>query len=170
MKKLKFLALVLAMVLMTCCMTGCFGDLFLLEHIEDVNGEADTSLATITKEEAVAWTKNYLADNEVEVAATQADPWAKYSSDKFSGARNIFQAKVGQEIPQGIGTIMFKFNVDVSAGNFYIVLLQDGVVYAEVSTTGSSTITVNNPSGHYVVLIAGESAKVSLQTIIQYYM
>ena len=156
MKKLKFLALVLAMVLMTCCMTGCFGDLFLLEHIEDVNGEADTSLATITKEEAVA--------------ATQADPWAKYSSDKFSGARNIFQAKVGQEIPQGIGTIMFKFNVDVSAGNFYIVLLQDGVVYAEVSTTGSSTITVNNPSGHYVVLIAGESAKVSLQTIIQYYM
>ena len=170
MKKLKFLAVVLAMVLMTCCMTGCFSDLFLLEHIEDVNGAEDTSLATITKEEAVAWTKNYLADNEVEVPATQADPWAKYSSDKFSGARNIFQAKVGQEIPQGIGQIMFKFDVTVTEGNFYVVLLQDGVVYAEVSTAGASTITVNNPSGHYIVLIAGESAKVSLQTIIQYYM
>ena len=168
MKKLRFLAVALVMAFAISALTGCFG--LLTEHIADVNGAEDTTLATLTKDEVLTWSKNYLADGEVEVAATQADPWAKYSADKFSGARNILQAEVGKEIPQGIGSIMFKFDVTVSEGNFYIVLLQDGVVYQEISTSGASTITVNNPSGHYVVVIAGESAKVSLQSIIQYYM
>jgi len=168
MKKIKFVALALAMMFAISALTGCFG--LLMEHIEDTNGAEDTSLAVITKEEVLSWSKNYLADDEVVVDATQADPWAKYAASKFSGVRNVFQAQVGKEIPEGIGSIMFKFDVTLSEGNFYIALLQDGVVYQEISTSGEYTVTVNNPSGNYVVVIAGESAKVSLKSIIQYYM
>ena len=144
MKISKFIAvtIVCALIAITCC--GCD------KHIEDINGDDNFSLATLTEQQII---KNNSSISSVSVG-NQWNNKYDLKVNKFSGVKEL------KKITLKSGTQKITADVNVSSGNFRMVLISNGKIVYDFDINGTSSYTIS--AGTYIIKIAGESASFNL--------
>ncbi|MCH5163754.1 MAG: hypothetical protein J1F36_01920 [Clostridiales bacterium] len=148
MKISKFIAvtIVCALIAITCC--GC-------GHIKDTNGDDDFSLVTLSEQQIIK-------GNSSVSSVSASNQWNnKYNLkvSKFSGVKEL------KKITLKSGTQKITTDVNVSAGNFRMVLISGGQIVYDFDINGTSSATISE--GTYIIKIAGESASFNLSFSIE---
>ena len=147
MKKILFLTVALLLIAICITCVGC------VSQIEDTNGESDTSLCSITDQDIV---KGNSAVSVGSVSNKRNDR-GTLSVNKFSGVQTVDTINV-RDVAESVTC-----TATVESGNFRVVIVRDGKIYADMKTDGApNTITLTEP-GKYDLKIAGESAKFEME-------
>lgn len=129
-----------------------------LEHIEDLNGEDNYSLATITDQQIIDHDMGYL--NLKKSKGILSGNLIEFSSDKFTGVCQIFL----EEVLISNDFVVEVTNFVVNSGNFEMVVLLDGEIVARLKPDAENLFTeyhMGDVSGEVSLVIAGESADFS---------
>lgn len=139
-----------------------------MEHTEDLNGPGDPSLATITREELLSTSVNYIATmggsgGEGARSGVEGD-LRPYDHERFhlkyrelSGTMTLQATYVTEPV------LTLDFDTILTAGNLEIVILIDGEYDRHVDVQGQQTVQIENAAGKTVVVrIAAESAQLEL--------
>ena len=137
------LTLVLCGVLLCSCMS----------HIEDTNGEDDSSLCSLTDKDIIDGTST-LKQGSV---SSKRNDRGEMKVNKFSGVETVDSINV-RDAAETV-----TFTATVESGNFRAVIVKDGEIFAELKTDGEKdSITLTEP-GKYELKIAGESASFEIE-------
>ena len=132
----------LIMILFICMfLTGCFGS-----HIEDLNGETDYSLSTLTEENLISGSNTSIVAGSV---ITSTNKKFKQKVKKMSGVSLLFELDSND-------TYTIEFNV--TSGNGLVGVICDDEIIKIVEPNTQITITVPSKKD-YEVKIAGESCE-----------
>lgn len=135
-----------------------------MEHIEDINGTADFSLATLTEADILSNTLTCTGGpNRTTGRLTLPGGWelsngVELSAKKFSGIADILWADY--ILPSD-----FCLNLDhfsVTEGNFRMMVINEGKIIADIQPGDDVNVLIENLTGYTVVRIAGESAAFSI--------
>lgn len=143
MKISKFIGIIMICTLIVSACCSC------TSHIKDTNGDADFSLATLTEEQVI---KNNSSISNVSVGNQWGNKY-ELKVNKFSGVKQLKRIKIS-------GTQTVTANVNVTSGNFRMVLIKDGKIAYDFVINGTSSTTIS--AGTYLIKIAGESAAFNL--------
>ena len=141
MKKILF-CIMLVSVLLLCASCG-------FEHIEDTNGN-DTSLCTLTQEDLLAEASSYISFGSME---TRINDNYSYSVKKLSGVYRLIR------FPAEGSSLTIETSAVLTQGNLRIVLLCDGEYVADIPLAENQSITIDDPSGTYSIVLGAESAE-----------
>lgn len=122
-------------------LTGCFGS-----HIEDLNGETDYSLSTLTQNDLIGGTKTSIIAGNL---TTSTNNKFKQKVKKMSGVSQLFELDSND-------TYTIEFNV--TSGNGLVGIICDDEIIEVVEANSKITITVPSKKD-YEVKIAGESCE-----------
>lgn len=134
-----------------------------LEHIEDLNGEDNYSLTTITEEQIKEHTMGYL--NLKKSKGILSGNFIEFSSDKFTGVCEVFS----QNMILNSDFVLDVTNFVIEEGNFEMVLLLDGEIVTRLEPDTFVTYQMEKVNGRVSLVIAGESAKFSFSIDGEYY-
>ncbi len=123
-----------------------------MSHIEDTNGEDDFSLCSLTDED-IAGGGSYLEQGSVR---SEINGKVKIRINKFSGVNTIESIKIRGEKK----TLTLTATVD--SGNFRIVIVKDGEIFADLKVDGTQERVTLSDNGEYDLRIAGESAHIEI--------
>ena len=130
-------------------------------HIEDVNGEADTGLATLTDAELTAKSPSYSATVTIH---SEADGQHTLKVKKFSGMNVLDSVRV----KEGTSSVTFTASTELSAGNLSVYVYRDGRILGTLSLCQGATLTLQDPeAGEYELRVAGESAEFTVTYSIE---
>ena len=148
MKLSKFIGIIMicTLIVVACC--SC------TSHIKDTNGDDNFSLATLTEEQVI---KNNSSVSNVSVSNQWGNKY-ELKINKFSGVKELKRITVS-------GTQTITATVNVSAGNFRMVLVKDGKIAYDFEVNETSSTTVS--AGTYIIKIAGESAAFNLSFSVE---
>ena len=161
MKKLKDKLMVVFIIL---ALIGGFiwSQINAMEHIEDINGPDDYSLAVITDEEIAAKGAKQCVGgpntsrNKTTFLGVTTTGGTTYSAKKFSGIWLMDSWNIMA------GDLVFNlYGYEVTGGNFKMCVVHDGEIIAEVEPTEDGYVYFvmdNVDPGVYDLYIAGESA------------
>ena len=139
------------------------------DHIEDLNGPDDPSLATITMEQILTTEVNYIASmggngGDGEPTGVEGDlsryDWDNYRMKykQFSGISTLMATCVTEPL------LVLDFQTSLTAGNMEIVILIDGEYDRHVNLQGHQTVEIRDAVGKTVVVrMAAEGAEVDLK-------
>ena len=158
-KRLIFMVCLLLVLSLTTCslLAG-------MDHIPDQNGEEDTSLSKLTREE-LASSRNFTALNHYtyrDGTRSNASPQYKdedyttvnYKFGKLSGVTTVHATKTSRQI------LILRITTGLESGNMEVAVVIDGQYYCSVPLNQTTTITLEDISGKLVLVrVAGESAK-----------
>ena len=150
MKKFKIIAVAVMCVALTVSLAACIA-----LHIEDTNGEDDFSLAVITEDEIVTASRNYAATGST--YETVGDVHV-ITVEKFSGVWQVGRYDLTE------GSATFNVEMSVKRGNCRLVLVNDGKIVHDFDINGADSYTITTV-GEYYIMLAGESAEISLLKI-----
>ena len=129
-----------------------------VKHIEDTNGESNYSLAVITKEDML----NGYPTITVGRKTSRKNNEYKCSIKKFSGVEELFNGSFKDE---DVAVIL---NSKVEAGNAKIILVLNDIIIKEFSLNASNqVVSLTKTNGKIRILIAGESAKISVDFTVE---
>ena len=148
MKKLSALLLALAVLLSAC---GSFS------HIPDTNGDADTSLCSITPEELTASSVHVLERNTVR---STSGGRTSFRTQKLSGITEIYRFPNREE-----GGCVFTVRSAVTSGNLKLYFYSDGEILYDIPTGQTVTVTLPGGRGQCALRAAGESAAFSVEIV-----
>lgn len=123
-------------------------------QIEDTNGEQETGLATITKQELLGG----MGLSTIGSFRSEANGTIEYSVKKFSGVEvfETVRVKEGQ-------SVTFDVESTLESGNLYIYVRKDGKIVGDLSIGKGASLTLESPQpGEYELCLAGESASFKL--------
>ena len=126
-----------------------------LKHIEDVNGEDNYSLATITEEQIKKHDMGYL--NLSTSKSMFSDDVIEFSSKKFTGVDEIFS----ENILMSSDYVINVTNFSIEKGNFEMVVLLDDEIVTRLEPGQDVEYHLGSVKGKVTLVIAGESAKFS---------
>ena len=146
--------LILAMALLLC--TG----LVACGQIEDANGEEETGLAVITKDELLESNSS----SKVGYVRTQINNTLTLKVNQFSGVEAVDSISVSN----GTERLTFSVQSTLNSGNLYIYVRHDGRIVGEFTPGQKDSLTLEQPApGKYELCIAGESASFELSATMQ---
>jgi hypothetical protein len=131
-----------------------------MEHIEDLNGAENVSLATLTEEDILAKTltctggPNYATGRLVLPGGWEISSGVELSAKKFSGITDILWADY--ILPSDFNLCMEHFSV--TEGNFRMMVINEGKIIADVQPGDNIDLLIEDLTGPTYVRIAGESA------------
>lgn len=129
-------------------------------QIEDVNGENDHSLATLTKEELV---KGASSSSKVGFLHTQLNDKHTFKVSKFSGVEVLESVRADDKTQ----SITFTVDSTHSGGNLYLYVRCDGQIVGDFEIGTKDDLVLENPApGKYEICVAGESASYELNLTI----
>ena len=135
-----------------------------IEHIEDINGPDNTSLAVISLDDFVSGNNHYTASHigysengeqtKVSGSLDEVDfDKCSWSSRKVSGIRTV------QATQTDADSMTLIIGSTLNSGNMEIIIVVDGKCYQQISVNGVETITLDNIAGKLVLVkMAAESA------------
>ena len=122
-------------------------------HVEDINGEQETGLATLTEDQLTAKTPNYNATFSV---YSEGGESSSLKVKKFSGVNVLDSVR----IKEGTSSVTFTASTELSAGNLSVYVYRDGRILGTLSLCQGATLTLQDPeAGEYELRVAGESAE-----------
>ena len=122
-------------------------------HIEDRNGD-NTDLCSITNDEIFA---NHISSTRFGFSFTSRNQGMQMRVKKLSGVCNAYKISAeGKQLTIHISTTL-------EQGNLRIVLMRNGVHIRDIPIGKDQTVTILNPKGEYVIRLAAESAKLSIE-------
>ena len=133
------------------------------EHIEDVNGAEDHSLAVITQQDIVEHkmgSRGGISTGEsgMDIGGISILSGIKYSSKKFTGVYPLYASKLFK----GSDIYVRLSNFEVNSGNFAFCIVFDGQVIGTVEPDefGTAEFQLDNveKTGTLEYVLAGESA------------
>lgn len=131
-----------------------------MEHIEDANGPADFSLATLTEDDILADSLTCTGGPNRSTGRihlpggwTISDGVELYS-DQFSGVADLLWADY--ILPSDFSLDLDSFTVE--GGNFRMVVINNGRIIAQIDPGTDIHCLIEDLTGYTVVRIAGESA------------
>lgn len=137
------------------------------EHIEDINGPEDISLATITQEDILAKGVQTCVGgpntekHTVSFGGLTMTDGTRFHSKKFSGISVIDN---GTLFP-GSDIVIELYDFSVTAGNFQMfVVLEDEIVGTIEPDSYVRFELLDTDGGYYQLIIAGESAAFEFTT------
>ena len=147
MKKL-FIVIVLVFCLaLTSCNAG---------HIADTNGDEDTSLSTLTKEEIFTY-RNSVSFGTV----------SKNKSKEFSlTCKKLSGNYLVKTITPNGRNLSITVASTVSKGNAYIALIKDGQVVEEVNNNGQNVYITGNTNSEIELRVLAESCEFEIKVYI----
>lgn len=148
MKKYTALLLALAVLLSAC---GSFS------HIPDTNGDADTSLCSITPEELTARSVRVLEQNTMR---STSNGRTSFRTQKLSGITEICRF-TGQENDDCVFTVRSA----VTSGNLKLYFYSDGKILYDIPAGQTVTVTLPGMQGQCALRAAGESAAFSVEIV-----
>ena len=126
-----------------------------IEHVEDMNGPEDISIAMITDMDIV--NMNYGSKGSVK---TESMFNVKFSSKKFTGVEELFYNNYISDN----NSVTLRFSeYTVTEGNFALVVVNEGEILAKIEPGDSLEYTFENISGRFSVRIVGESAAYTIR-------
>ncbi|MCI5745444.1 MAG: hypothetical protein MR270_04095 [Erysipelotrichaceae bacterium] len=123
-----------------------------LSHIEDINGEENTTLNTLTNDDLLSNTPHALFNMSVRNSVNNK---TKFSCDKFSGVSDLVEYTITKETT-------FKVNAKILKGNGDIFVYQKQKRVQDINFPYDGNIIINNVTGKISFRIAGESAKLEI--------
>lgn len=133
----------------------CLG-LIACGQIADENGDQDTSLATLTREELVASNPTSVEAGSVKSSTDGRMTW---KVKKFSGVKVLGSI----EVQEGAQSLVISADSSLEKGNLYTFVCRDGEIIGAVATGTGAKLTIKNPkAGKYELRAAGESAAFEL--------
>mgnify|MGYP003478078095 FL=1 len=149
MKKIsKFILLIILLLTLTSC-----GN-----HIEDKNGPDDFTLETITEEDIL----NGYSVVSVKQSLVRKNNEYKYSVKKLSGVEEIFKGSFKDE------DVAITLDTSVESGNAQIVLVYKGMILKRFLLNSENQVfSMTGLNGEIKILVAGESAKVNVNFIVE---
>ena len=146
--------LILAMALLLC--TG----LVACGQIEDANGEEETGLAVITKDELLESNSS----SKVGYVRTQLNDTLTLKVKQFSGVEAVESVSVSKNTE----CLAFSVQSTLESGNLCIYVRCNGMIVGEFTPGQKDSLTIEKPApGKYELCIAGESASFELTATIQ---
>ncbi|MBQ8504168.1 MAG: hypothetical protein IJ491_07815 [Clostridia bacterium] len=131
------------------------------EHIEDTNGPEDISLASITQEDILGNGVHtsvggpYTEKHTVSYGGVTMSDGTRFYSEKFSGICEIDNGT----LLSGSDLAIYLYDFSVTAGNFQIFVVLDGVIVGTIEPDSFATFEMlDTDGGYYQVFLAGESA------------
>ena len=130
-------------------------------QLEDTNGEQETGLATLTKEELVA---TFTGSSTIGTFHSKAGDTLSYKALKLSGVVVLDSIKVTDQTSK----LTVSVQSQLERGNLCIYLRCDGKILGQFTPGQSDSLTLEQPTpGQYELCVAGESAKFELSATIQ---
>ena len=138
------------------------GFLFLpkMDHIEDLNGPDDFSLATLTETDLLAKELTCTGGPNTSTGRiSQPGGWelsggVKLYAEKFSGITDILWADY--ILPSDFHLMLDRFTVE--GGNFRMMVINNGRIIADIQPGDNVDVLIEDLTGPTFVRIAGESA------------
>lgn len=149
MKKISRFILLIILLL---TLTGC------VEHIEDTNGENNYSLETITDQDIL----NGYPTISVRQSMVRKNNEYKYSVKKLTGVEEVFKGGFKNE------DVAITINTSVEEGNAKIVLVyKNQIIKKFLLNSENQVFSMLNVDGEIKIIVAGESAKITLDFIVE---
>lgn len=126
-----------------------------LNHIEDINGEDDYSLNTLTEKEVLTKNPHALFFKSL---TTEKNKKFKFSCEKFSGVSDIISYNLNEN-----NDYLFIVNATINSGNGEILVYKDGKRIASIDWSLNQEIKLENIKGKISFRIAGESANMEIE-------
>ncbi len=150
MKKIKQLIILLLIMPMLLVLSSC-------SHIDDLNGEDDYTLATLTDEDII--NKNNSVSS-FSIGSASKNEYA-YVIKKISGVKEIKSLKVNNN------QLVIYTDLKVSKGNCKLVLIKDKKIIKEFKINENDNF-VTSENGTYIIKLAAESAQIELKINLSY--
>ena len=147
MKRLFVFILIVFCLALTSCNVG---------HIADTNGDEDTSLSTLTKEDIFTY-RNSVSFGTVSKSSNQE---FSLTCKKLSGN---YLVKTITPNGRNLGITVAS---TVTKGNAYIVLMQDGRVVKEMENGEESVYITGNTKSEIELRVLGESCEFEIKVYI----
>ena len=147
MKKLFIVIFLVFFLALTSCNAG---------HIADTNGDEDTSLSTLTKEDIFTY-RNSVSFGTVSKSSNQE---FSLTCKKLSGN---YLVKTITPNGRNLGITVAS---TVSKGNAYIALIKDGQVVEEVNNNGQNVYITGNTNSEIELRVLGESCEFEIKVYI----
>lgn len=126
-----------------------------LKHIEDINGEDNYSLNTLTEKDILSKNPHALF---VKSLRTEKNKKIKFSCEKFSGVSDITSYNLEED-----KEYIFIVNATINKGNGEIFIYKDGKKVASIDWRLNQEIKLENINGKIYFRIAGESANMNIE-------
>lgn len=126
-----------------------------LNHIEDVNGDDNYSLNTLTEKDVLSKNPHALFFKS---RTTEINKKFKFSCEKFSGVSDITSYNLKND-----KKYIFIVNATINKGNGEIFIYKDGKRVASIDWSLNQEIELENFNGKISFRIAGESANMNIE-------
>ena len=126
-----------------------------LTHIEDTNGEEDTSLCSLTEEDLLEKNPHALFNMS---STSSNNNKTTFKCNIFSGVSDIITYTIKE-------ATSFTITSSLESGNGDFLIYQDGIRIQNIGFPYDDTILVNSVTGKIHFRIAGESAKMNITII-----
>lgn len=123
-----------------------------LTHIEDTNGEEDTSLCSLTEEDLLEKNPHALFNMS---STSSNNNKTTFKCNIFSGVSDIITYTIKE-------ATSFTITSSLESGNGDFLIYQDGIRIQNIGFPYDDTILVNSVTGKIHFRIAGESAKMNI--------
>ena len=147
MKRLFVFILIVFCLALTSCNVG---------HIADTNGDEDTSLSTLTKEDIFTYR------NSVSFGTVSKNNSKEFSLTCMKLSGNYLVKTI---TPNG-RNLSITVASTVSKGNAYIALIKDGQVVEEVNNNGQNVYITGNTNSEIELRVLGESCEFEIKVYI----
>jgi len=135
------------------------------EHIEDTNGPDNFSINRITDEEIIKG--DYGTTGSLQKGSSQINlgggvtisSSVKFATKKFTGVYDLVWADY--ILPSDFEITLY--NLQVTGGNFEIMLINDGKIIDHIDINGDGYLRVDNLTGNTVLRLVAESAAFSFE-------
>lgn len=147
MKRLFVLILIVFCLALTSCNVG---------HIADTNGDEDTSLSTLTKEDIFTY-RNSVSFGTV----------SKNNSKEFSlTCKKLSGNYLVKTITPNGRNLSITVASTISKGNAYIALIKDGQVVEEINNNGQNVYITGYTNSEIELRVLGESCEFEIKVYI----
>lgn len=130
-------------------------------QLEDTNGEQDTSLATLTKEELLA---TFSGNSRIGAVQTKVGDSVRFKVQRLSGVLVLEDVRATERTQK----LTFTVDSTLQKGNACIYVRCGDKILGQFTPGQSDSLTLEQPApGLYQLCVAGESAKLELSATIQ---
>lgn len=137
---------------------------FGMDHIADQNGEENTALAQLTREDLISGRNSTMLFHSSSFAGSRSDAGSQYRDEdytrithKFGKLSGVITAQATKRQSQFLTLII---TTVLESGNMEVAIIVDGQYYCSVPLNQTTTIKLEDASGKLVLVrVAGESAK-----------
>ncbi len=149
---MKKIGQILLFLILLLSLTSC------VKHIEDTNGDTNYSLEVITKENMLEGIPTVTLGRKI----VRKNNEYKCSIKKLSGVDELYKGSFRNE------DVAVTLSNSIESGNAKIILVYNDIVIKEfMLNSENQIISLSNTKGEIRIIVAGESAKISVEFTVE---